>query len=99
MTLVIDCHGHYTTAPEPHNAWREAQKAAFKAGEPAPAYPTISDDEKYLCRVTLPNVVVTSGTPQVGGPDVVTQSVSFRARDNGTDAGIKVEYQNVDSTV
>ena len=30
MTLVIDCHGHYTTAPAPHNDWREAQKAAFK---------------------------------------------------------------------
>ena len=45
MTLVIDCHGHYTTAPEPHNAWREAQKAAFKAGGPPPAYPPISDDE------------------------------------------------------
>ena len=45
MTLVIDCHGHYTTAPEPHNAWREAQKAAFRAGQPAPAYPAISDDE------------------------------------------------------
>lgn len=45
MTLVIDCHGHYTTAPEPHNLWREAQKAAFKAGEAPPPYPEISDDE------------------------------------------------------
>ncbi len=44
-TLIIDCHGHYTTAPEPHNAWREAQKAAFKAGEAAPPYPAISDDQ------------------------------------------------------
>ena len=44
MTLIIDCHGHYTTAPEPHNAWREAQKAAFKAGEAPPPYPEISDD-------------------------------------------------------
>ena len=45
MTLIIDCHGHYTTAPAAHNDWREAQKAAFKAGEAAPAYPTISDDQ------------------------------------------------------
>lgn len=45
MSLVVDCHGHYTTAPEPHAQWREAQKAAFKAGEPTPAYPSISDDE------------------------------------------------------
>ena len=45
MTLVIDCHGHYTTAPEAHNKWRDAQKAAFKAGQSAPAYPAISDDD------------------------------------------------------
>ena len=45
MTLVIDCHGHYTTAPAAHNDWREAQKDAFKSGRAAPAYPVISDDE------------------------------------------------------
>jgi 4-oxalmesaconate hydratase len=44
MTLIIDCHGHYTTAPEPHNQWREDQKAAFKSGGKVPAYPDISDD-------------------------------------------------------
>lgn len=44
MTLVIDCHGHYTTAPEPHNRWREAQKEAFANGKPPPPYPDISDD-------------------------------------------------------
>ncbi|KPF78079.1 4-oxalomesaconate hydratase [alpha proteobacterium AAP81b] len=44
MTLVIDCHGHYTTAPAPHNAWREAQVAAFEVGMPPPLYPDISDD-------------------------------------------------------
>ncbi len=45
MTLIIDCHGHYTTAPQQHDAWREAQKAAFKAGEAPPPYPAISDEE------------------------------------------------------
>ena len=43
--MIIDCHGHYTIAPAAHNEWREAQKAAFKAGTAAPRYPTISDDE------------------------------------------------------
>ncbi|MDD0857794.1 hypothetical protein NHF46_08590 [Arthrobacter alpinus] len=42
--MIIDCHGHYTTAPELHNQWRIDQLAAFKAGEPTPAYPEISDD-------------------------------------------------------
>ena len=43
--MIIDCHGHYTTAPESHNVWRKAQVAAYEAGGSAPAYPTISDDE------------------------------------------------------
>jgi 4-oxalmesaconate hydratase len=44
--MIIDCHGHYTTAPAAHDRWREAQKAAFKSGgDIDPAYPDISDDE------------------------------------------------------
>ena len=45
MSLVIDCHGHYTTAPAAHNDWREAQTAAFEAGRAPPPYPAISDDQ------------------------------------------------------
>jgi 4-oxalmesaconate hydratase len=43
--VIVDCHGHYTTAPAAHSAWRQQQLAAFEAGLAAPAYPTISDDE------------------------------------------------------
>ncbi|MDB5662271.1 MAG: 4-oxalomesaconate hydratase [Sphingomonas bacterium] len=43
--MIIDCHGHYTTAPAAHDEWREQQKAAFKSGASAPAYPSISDDQ------------------------------------------------------
>jgi 4-oxalmesaconate hydratase len=43
--MIIDCHGHYTTAPPQHDAWRKGQLAAFAEGRPAPAYPKISDDE------------------------------------------------------
>lgn len=43
--MIIDCHGHYTTAPEKHNRWREDQLAAYKLGEPSPAYPVITDAE------------------------------------------------------
>ena len=43
--MIIDCHGHYTTAPAPHNEWRESQLQAFLDGAAAPAYPSISDDE------------------------------------------------------
>jgi 4-oxalmesaconate hydratase len=43
--MIIDCHGHYTTAPAAHTAWRQAQLVAFDAGERPPPYPTIGDDE------------------------------------------------------
>ena len=42
--MIIDCHGHYTTAPEAHNQWRIDQLAAHKEGKPSPSYPEISDD-------------------------------------------------------
>jgi len=45
MTLIIDCHGHYTTAPAAHDEWRKAQTAAWRAGTDAPPYPDISDDD------------------------------------------------------
>ena len=44
MSLIIDCHGHYTVLPQAHDAWRETQKAAFKAGTDCPPYPEIADD-------------------------------------------------------
>ena len=43
--MIVDCHGHYTTAPAAHTAWREQQVAAWEAGTTPPAYPSISDDE------------------------------------------------------
>ncbi len=43
--MIIDCHGHYTTAPEAHNLWRKAQVAAFESSSAVPTYPVISDDE------------------------------------------------------
>ena len=45
MTLVIDCHGHYTTAPPVHDAWRSAQLTAFARGDSAAPYPEIPDEE------------------------------------------------------
>jgi 4-oxalmesaconate hydratase len=41
--MIIDCHGHYTTAPDAHTAWRQAQLAAYADDQPPPAYPAISD--------------------------------------------------------
>jgi 4-oxalmesaconate hydratase len=44
--LIIDCHGHYTTAPAALQKYRDAQIAHFKApGGAAPAMPRMEDDE------------------------------------------------------
>jgi 4-oxalmesaconate hydratase len=44
--LIIDCHGHYTTAPKALETFREKQLARIKdPALAAPLLPTISDDE------------------------------------------------------
>src|SRR5258708_25888096 len=45
--MIIDCHGHYTTAPAGLQAFREAQLAGLKDSVDIPlsALPRISDDQ------------------------------------------------------
>jgi 4-oxalmesaconate hydratase len=44
--MIIDCHGHYTTAPAKLQAFRDAQIAHFEdPSRPAPEMQDISDDE------------------------------------------------------
>jgi 4-oxalmesaconate hydratase len=43
--LIIDCHGHYTTAPAQLQRFRDAQLAALDGGGRAPDLEPISDDE------------------------------------------------------
>ena len=44
--LIIDCHGHYTTAPNGHQAFRKAQLARLEDSSlPLPSPADISDDE------------------------------------------------------
>jgi 4-oxalmesaconate hydratase len=44
--VIIDCHGHYTTAPKSHDLFRQQQIAHFNdPSAPKPVYPEISDDE------------------------------------------------------
>ncbi|MFE6157523.1 amidohydrolase family protein [Streptomyces sp. NPDC056486] len=45
--MIIDVHGHYTTAPAPLGEWRQAQTAALtdRAQVPDPVGPAISDDQ------------------------------------------------------
>jgi len=43
--MIIDCHGHYTTSPRQHEAWRGEQIEAQKGGKSPPPRPRITDDE------------------------------------------------------
>lgn len=44
--MIIDCHGHYTTEPEAHHAFRKAQiEYANNRSRGKPARSSISDDE------------------------------------------------------
>jgi 4-oxalmesaconate hydratase len=44
--MIIDCHGHYTTSPAGHDAFRSAQVKHFEdSNQPVPRYPEISDEE------------------------------------------------------
>ena len=43
--MIIDCHGHYTTAPKSLEAFRQAQIAALADPAKRPAPPIISDDQ------------------------------------------------------
>ncbi len=44
MSRIIDVHGHFTTAPPEHDAWRKAQLAALAAGHGPPPYPDLPDE-------------------------------------------------------
>jgi len=44
--MIIDCHGHYTTAPDPHQDYRAAQMARLQDPSlPEPQSASISDDQ------------------------------------------------------
>src|SRR3984957_14186461 len=47
LLMIIDCHGHYTTAPKALEDWRNAQIAGINdsAKKPSPSSLKISDDE------------------------------------------------------
>ena len=43
--MIIDCHGHYTTAPRQHEEWRTQQLEALELGKDSPKRPAITDEE------------------------------------------------------
>ncbi|MBU3550342.1 amidohydrolase family protein [Polynucleobacter sp. MWH-Berg-3C6] len=71
--MIIDCHGHYTTAPKALKAWRDAQVANLNTPELGPKVSDlkISDDEiresieeNQLARMRERGIDVTIFSPQ-----------------------------------
>ena len=86
--LIIDCHGHYTTAPAPLTNFREAQVAHFKDPlKPAPEGVVVSDDEiretieknqLKLLKDRGADMTIFSPRASVMGPHVGDEAVSKR---------------------
>lgn len=58
---------------------------------------TISGTYKYALEITLPVVRFDGTTPQVSGPDVLTQSLPFKALNDGVAQPITILYRTTDS--
>jgi 4-oxalmesaconate hydratase len=85
--MIIDCHGHYTTAPDAHTKWRAAQRRAFETGVAPPPYPVITDSDiseslqgSQLALMAERGVDLTVFSPRASamGHDVGDESVSLR---------------------
>ena len=49
--MIIDCHGHYTTAPKALEAWRNRQIAGIKDPAQAPKVAELEDQRRRASRV------------------------------------------------
>ena len=53
----------------------------------------------YLFDVIIPNIKLNGETPKVGGPDVVSQTVSFDGYDDEATCPIQITYQSEDTVI
>jgi len=83
--MIIDCHGHYTTAPAALEAWRKRQIAALPdpASGPKASELTISDDE---IRASLENAQLRMQRERGTDLTIFSPRASFMAHHIGTEA-------------
>lgn len=76
--MIIDVHGHYTTAPAALGAWRDLQIAALKdpSQKPKASDLKISDDE---IRETIEDITP-NHTVEANGPPLALRAVAHRER-------------------
>jgi len=93
--MIIDCHGHYTTAPKALEAWRNRQIAGIKDPAQAPkvADLQISDNELREIREALavlkkqPPVPIASSAEAAKAATTVLQKFGDRLRTMGVYIG------------
>ena len=49
--MIIDCHGHYTTAPKELQKYRDAQVAALKDAKHVPSKGTLAIERTHAQRL------------------------------------------------
>ncbi len=83
--MIIDCHGHYTTAPAALEAWRKRQVAALDdpAKGPKRAELVIADDE---IRASLENAQLKMQRERGTDLTIFSPRASFMAHHVGTEA-------------
>jgi len=82
--VIIDCHGHYTTAPEGLQVFRAAQIAELSdASLPSPLNPNISDDE---IRASLENAQLKFSRERGTDLTIFSPRASAMAHHIGTEA-------------
>jgi 4-oxalmesaconate hydratase len=82
--VIIDCHGHYTTAPEALQTFRAAQIAGLSdASLPSPLEPNISDDE---IRTSLENAQLKFSRERGTDVTIFSPRASAMAHHIGTEA-------------
>lgn len=85
--MIIDCHGHYTTAPRQLQDYRDAQLAAFAKGGTPPVLAAISDDE---IRETIENNQLKALRSRGADMTVFSPKASAMAHHEGDEAVSKV---------
>jgi len=91
--MIIDCHGHYTTAPAELEAWRKRQIAAFEGGGKAPSRDelVIADD---AIRTSLENSQLKLQRERGTDLTIFSPRASFMAHHIG-DASVSREWSTL----
>jgi 4-oxalmesaconate hydratase len=91
--MIIDCHGHYTTAPAELEAWRKRQIAAFEGGGNAPSRDdlVIADD---AIRTSLENSQLKLQRERGTDLTIFSPRASFMAHHIG-DASVSREWSTL----